>query len=132
MKICSKCRTLMPLSNFSKNKTKKDGYSYHCKECMKKYYKEHYTQNKLQYKLRKNRNTQIRVDKFKEFKSTLECIECGENHIATLDFHHINPDTKEYSVAHLARNVNLDLVKKEIDKCVVLCANCHRKHHYNN
>ena len=39
MKLCSKCKILKPLENFSKNKTTKDGYSYWCKICRKIYRK---------------------------------------------------------------------------------------------
>jgi hypothetical protein len=56
---------------------------------------------------------------------------CGESNPACLDFHHKNPKTKKDKVSRLvdcAFNKNIILV--EIRKCVVLCANCHRKLHY--
>jgi hypothetical protein len=59
------------------------------------------------------------------------CIECGETHPACLDFHHRDPAAKEGTVARLvAKNVKLERVKAEIEKCDVLCANCHRKLHW--
>ncbi len=65
-------------------------------------------------------------------KEELECEECGENHPATLDFHHLDPDEKEISIAQVVTRMwSIDRIEKEIDKCIVLCANCHRKLHYD-
>ena len=64
------------------------------------------------------------------FKSSLKCERCGENHPATLDFHHKNPKEKEHAVSTLIRNKQYGKARKEIEKCEVLCANCHRKHHH--
>lgn len=60
-----------------------------------------------------------------------KCERCGYNkNIAALDFHHINPDEKEFQidVRHFS-NCNLDKLQKELDKCILLCANCHREEH---
>ena len=64
------------------------------------------------------------------FKSTLKCSVCGENHPATLDFHHVDPNEKEHSIDRLVRNCSWKTIERELEKCVVLCANCHRKHHH--
>ena len=67
--------------------------------------------------------------KWKEFRSTLACTKCGENHPATLDFHHVIKDNKR-SVSTLIRNNAFKAAMKEIEeKCIVLCSNCHRKLH---
>lgn len=59
------------------------------------------------------------------------CMLCGETHPACLDFHHRDPSAKEGTIARLvAKNVKLDRVKAEIEKCDVVCANCHRKLHW--
>ena len=84
----------------------------------------------------KRAKTKERLDKLKqwysELKSKLRCEECGENHIACLDFHHKNPDDKENSVSLLMANgVGKVKILEEIDKCIVLCSNCHRKLHFN-
>lgn len=80
---------------------------------------------KLSQKTRK-KNT----DEFKAYKSTLVCTNCGENHPACLEFHHIDPSTKEGLVAKMI-HTRLKL-EKELKKCIVLCSNCHRKLHYND
>ena len=48
--------------------------------------------------------------------------------VACLDFHHLRD--KEFNIANEIKNLSIDNLKKEIDKCIVLCANCHRKLHY--
>ncbi len=68
---------------------------------------------------------------FEEIRNSLRCTECGETHIATLDFHHEYPEAKETEVVMA---VHLNWSKKrilaEIAKCIVLCSNCHRKLHW--
>lgn len=67
---------------------------------------------------------------FKELKSTLYCAECGENNPVCLDFHHTNPTEKEINISQMVNHGwSKNKMLKEIDKCVVLCSNCHRKKH---
>src|SRR5215831_6626669 len=67
-----------------------------------------------------------------EIKSQLYCADCGQRHPATLQFHHLNSADKMFNVAAAVRNgISLDTIKKEIKKCIVLCANCHAIRHYN-
>lgn len=58
-----------------------------------------------------------------------KCAVCGYNkNVAALDFHHVNPNDKEYQ-----RTINGNMISmglKEANKCVLLCANCHREHHH--
>jgi|TARA_R100001463_G_C3516480_1_gene220425 predicted HNH restriction endonuclease len=44
------------------------------------------------------------------------------------DFHHLDPNTKEYSWTVL-RRYKWETIKKELDKCILLCSNCHRLAH---
>ena len=67
-----------------------------------------------------------------EIKSQMCCADCGQRHPATLQFHHLNSEDKMFNVADAVRNgISLDTIKKEIKKCIVLCANCHAIRHYN-
>ena len=69
-------------------------------------------------------------EKWTLFKSTLKCANCGENHPATLDFHHVEKHPDNRHVYNLTSNGAYKKAIKEIEKCIVLCANCHRKVHY--
>lgn len=58
-----------------------------------------------------------------------KCTECGYNkHYAAMHFHHLDPFTKEFNWAKL-RLKSWDKIYKELEKCVLLCANCHAIKH---
>lgn len=60
-----------------------------------------------------------------------ECKKCGYNKcIGSLDFHHINPNEKDMNYSAFKTIFNKRLTN-ELDKCILLCANCHRELHYN-
>lgn len=60
------------------------------------------------------------------------CVVCGETEPVCLDFHHTNPDEKDGGLATaVSRGWCEERIIREIQKCVVLCANCHRKFHAN-
>jgi hypothetical protein len=57
-----------------------------------------------------------------------KCEDCGYDEcIEALHFHHLNPKEKEFNVC--GKSVSIEKLKKEADKCVLLCANCHIKRH---
>ena len=86
--------------------------------------------NRFQCTERLKKNRKLRSDWLLELKSTLCCIICGERDECCLDFHHRNPNEKEDLVCRLICNsASWERIIKEIEKCDVLCSNCHRKHH---
>lgn len=93
--------------------------------------RDHYYRNKEQY-LKRNRERKKRLKKeWLEFKKSLSCEMCGEDHISTFDFHHIEKHPDNRAVNRLVSDYNFKEAYEEIKKCMVLCANCHRKHHHN-
>lgn len=95
------------------------------------YQKAHYKKKKQYYKDKAAlRRKEIKLE-FEEIKSKLFCKECGETHISCLDFHHTNPNEKDIEVSSaVCRSWSKKKIEDEIKKCIVLCANCHRKLHY--
>lgn len=65
---------------------------------------------------------------FREWKATLSCSRCPESHPACLEFHHLDPSGKDFALSAYASK-SLARLKREAAKCIVLCANCHRKEH---
>lgn len=67
-----------------------------------------------------------------EFKREhCECERCGAGHPACLDFHHTNAEEKELGVGEMVSyGYSKESIRDEIENCEVLCANCHRKEHY--
>lgn len=59
-----------------------------------------------------------------------ECVDCKQKWpLAVYDFHHLDPKQKDFQVSWLM-NWNWGVQQKELDKCVLLCANCHRIRHH--
>jgi 5-methylcytosine-specific restriction endonuclease McrA len=59
------------------------------------------------------------------------CQKCGYNkYKGALEFHHTDPSQKDFTPSRLKRYKFNDLVKKELDKCMLLCSNCHKEIHY--
>ena len=59
------------------------------------------------------------------------CQHCGyDKCLAALEFHHLNPNEKEFSISRIGVTVKLtDRIKKELAKGILLCSNCHRETH---
>lgn len=59
-----------------------------------------------------------------------ECNRCGYDKCNdALEFHHIDPDLKEFGIASQGHTRSWEKVKRELDKCLMVCANCHREIH---
>ncbi len=68
---------------------------------------------------------------YHDFKRTLTCSVCPENHPQCLHFHHIDPSDKVLKIAAaVARGWSVPRLLAEMAKCVVLCGNCHAKEHW--
>jgi hypothetical protein len=86
----------------------------------------------LQNQAEKNRCAAAkRRKRFVEFKKSLCCERCRENHPATLTFHHKSGFVKEFELVSASRwKASRKRLLAEIEKCEVLCANCHAKKHW--
>jgi hypothetical protein len=59
-----------------------------------------------------------------------KCIFCGYNRdITALEFHHIDEKTKDFGLSQRGLTRSWDRIKKELEKCILACANCHREIH---
>ena len=96
----------------------------------KEYSRKYYENNRAKVLAANTANKATHKQKWDEFKATLKCTKCGFNHPAALDFHHKDPALKEHNVHKLLANKQFTKAYKEIEKCVVLCSNCHRIHHF--
>ena len=117
-KICTKCNQELPINDFNWRDKKKGTRRSECKYCHTKYMKEMY---------------ETKRSIVSDIKSQMKCKKCGENRYYVLDFHHLNPSEKETTVARMvSNNYQLEKTLQEIEKCIVLCSNCHRECHYLN
>lgn len=100
-------------------------------EKRRKYRREWYAKNKESERKHIQRRKKEIKKWFNEYKSSLKCIKCGESHPATIDFHHTK--TKESGISKLVSyGYSIEKIKKELEKCEILCSNCHRKEHWKN
>lgn len=125
MKICSSCKKKKKEDRFSwkvKGKIKQSK----CRSCSRMYSKSHYKDNSDQYK---SKNLKVR-DRNKAFiikylKSQV-CIDCGIFDIRVLEFDHVR-GIKTKSISQMIQDgYSLLSLQKEINKCDIRCANCHR------
>jgi hypothetical protein len=132
MKGCSKCKVEKENEEFGISSKTKDGFNSWCKPCVrersKQWYKIHFETSKK----KSSKRVQARREWFNQMKQSLECIKCGENHISCLDFHHIDPTKKGFGIANSINDVSFskEQILEEIEKCAILCSNCHKKFHY--
>ena len=84
-----------------------------------------------EYYRQKARRRKKEIQKwYHAYKDTLSCKRCGEEENVCLDFHHLDPSTKELNPGLMVgQSYSKARIKKEIQKCIVLCSNCHRKEH---
>lgn len=130
MKQCGRCKLEKPLEEFNFKRKALGTRQKSCKSCTRLELRQHYSQNKTYYiKKARKRNIQNKqiVKKFIwEYLIVHPCVDCGEPDPIVLDFDH--QGDKIDSVSGMMRNYfSLETIQKEIKKCEVRCANCHRR-----
>ena len=132
LKACNKCGESKPFSAFPLDKRQVDGRSGQCRECCSKAALNVYHTNEA----RKNSIIKNGVDRQRKNKVKAieylggKCEDCGiVGHPSIYDFHHLNPEEKEHTPNKL-RGRSWEVQLKEINKCILLCSNCHRLRHY--
>ena len=112
-KICSSCNKEKPNSEFYKRQSRDYDLSSKCRSC----------------------NLEDTLVRQKDFKQQCvdykggECQCCGYNKCnGALEFHHIDPKTKKFSISQYRSSDGYSLTE-ELDKCVLVCSNCHREIH---
>lgn len=107
------------------------------REARKRYYQRNRGRFKEEAAAMREENHASLRDKARErmatFKAGMRCKICGETHPACLDFHHKGDDKKLFNICEaVSRGYSDSVIWAEIAKCEVLCANCHRKEHYQD
>jgi hypothetical protein len=115
-KICSQCGETKLIGDFYKKKGYKTPQS-KCKTCFNKYCTDRWVNKKIF---------------FIEYLGS-KCFDCGISYpkepYAIFDFHHRDPNKKEFDWSKLRLKSDIK-IKEEVDKCDLLCSNCHRKRHF--
>ena len=112
-KLCPVCNEEKSLKDFYK--TKKRVHSW-CKKCLCANHSKRWIERK--------------IEAIKLFGS--KCCKCGYcRNYAALEFHHLNPKEKDFTWNKI-RELTWKEIVKELKKCTLLCANCHREEHWPN
>ena len=118
-KICSKCGRELPLDRFESGRNQ-------CRDCRNARRKELRDANPEKHRKESARRQKEQTAWLQSLKK--ECLICGEKEPICLDFHHINPEEKSFTIAK-HQSSGKEKLLAEIKKCVCLCSNCHRKVH---
>lgn len=107
-------------------------FYYHCKKCQNAYVRSHYNANKKQYLDRNKRYKKDSQTRLVQYLREHPCVDCGESDPVVLDFDHVI-GKKRTEVSVMARSsYQWHIILKEIAKCVIRCANCHRRKTYGH
>ncbi len=116
-KLCTTCNQEKLINEFYQKKDRKRG-STQCKQCFNNYCIVRWRTRKIKALIYKGSS----------------CVDCGLSYPQTpysvFDFHHLDSNEKDVDWSKL-RLRSWDKVTEELDKCVLLCANCHRIRHHN-
>lgn len=128
VKWCSRGQHEVDVSLFNKRSKSKDGLTVWCKPCLADYERERYHNGDRVRKIR-NRNTQVERtrQKYWDFLCSSVCDNCGNSDPEVLECDHREPSEKSFNVSEMIWYYSWSRIKSEIDKCDILCANCHRK-----
>lgn len=106
--------------------------------CVNCHHETHFNMTNNQNIKKTTNDTRLTKNLFLEFKNKFQCEICGYNKcLASLGFHHIDPQIKKYEISYLKSYQYKSIAAfdekliKELDKCQVICANCHAIKHTN-
>lgn len=127
-RVCKHCNQIKPLTDFPKHKDCILGRQPKCKACNYERVKDWYNKNRKRRqdisneRLRKRKQAAI-----KRFGN--KCADCANSFAdCVYDFHHVD-GTKEMNPSH-AFQLSEKRMLEELNKCTMLCANCHRLRHF--
>lgn len=122
MKSCAKCREVKPYSEFS---PRGRGYLSFCKKCKREANKDYYRRNRESCIARSKATFKDRSTRFFTWLSRKSCMDCGISDIRVLQFDHREGVNKRFIISEKIRHLAWDTLMKEVEKCDIVCANCH-------
>lgn len=129
MKKCYTCQTEKEKSEFNKNKGRKDGLNSICRTCSNARSRQYYAENREKHLkvigLRRDAERLKTRQYLYAYLKKHSCVDCGESRPATLDFDHVRGQ-KSFGISSAVGSHSLNKIIKEMQKCEVRCANCHR------
>lgn len=122
---CTKCKITKHYKEFSVDSYRTTGRKNWCKICCSQHYEDSKQTKLKKASIRRRKIAREHMEKIYRYLEENPCIDCGEDNILTLEFDHVTGD-KYSGVTVLAwRGRTWKVIQEEIDKCEVVCANCH-------
>lgn len=126
---CYRCGEVKPAEAFSWRRRERGQRDSFCRPCRKAYGREHYLANRTRYIEQARVQTQkLQLERTKyliEYFVTHPCVDCGESDPVVLEFDHLRD--KAFDIGQGLARRRWAAVLAEIEKCEVVCANCHRR-----
>lgn len=126
---CYRCGALKPVEEFAWRRKARGQRDSFCRPCRSAYGKEHYAANRQRYidqaAASKRKLALRRTRLLLEYFETHPCVDCGETDPVVLEFDHLRD--KSFAVAQALTRRGWQSILDEIEKCEVVCANCHRR-----
>ena len=133
--LCCACKQNKNITSFNKKLSNKDGLQGICKICSRKRSRQYYKNNKEKHlivlKTKKKKYIKRNKSRIKQIKIDNGCLLCDEKEVCCLDFHHVNPEDKSFTISIDIRGTKVawSTFVEEIKKCICVCKNCHAKIH---
>lgn len=122
------CHIVFPLTTeFFATRVGKGGWQSNCRSCQAAYRKDHYEKNKAKYINKAKIWSLSQRQKVIDYLKDHPCVVCGENDVVVLEFDHRDPSQKSFNMSKKIGVVSWEVLLEEMNKCDVLCANCHRR-----
>ena len=135
-KFCSKCREEKSVEQFAIRGRRTLRPSSYCKPCQREYSKAHYKRSADTKGKRRRSSASGRArilqnaERVRSFLRAHPCVDCGEADICVLEFDHVR-GVKVANISYLiGRGFSWERIQREIAKCEIRCANCHRRRTY--
>jgi hypothetical protein len=125
MKTCPRCSLAKKAADFPINRMRPDGRGTYCLVCQRQYCREHYRANRPSYVARAVKRHKVLLAEMRDRKRD-PCCDCGRVYPPwCMDFDHVR-GAKRNHVSRVLQSGSRTGVAAEIDKCDLVCANCHR------
>ena len=130
MPLCKICNVEKPLLEFYIRNHEKQVATSYCKKCNKEKVKQwrKTPEGKVKFKAQ-DEKIRSKTKAWLTEERAKGCEKCNDVRPYVIDFHHLNPEEKTFTVGATNRWTKTQL-EKELKKCCRLCANCHREFHY--
>lgn len=128
---CRTCKTWKPKTEFNYRDVEQRLLQYDCRDCQQGHRRNSYSNHREAARLSNDEWTRKAVGVAKEYiydyLLSHPCVDCGNNNVLVLTFDHVRGTKKDILANMVGRGRSIETIKEEIEKCEVVCFNCHMR-----